>query len=317
VDVLSQVVMSLREGDAFFRRTRRLGHWGNRFGPYHGAGFHLVLEGSCWFSITPGRAVRLSAGDVVFLPRGTVHGMGDSRRLNIATLPDEHDDGPDLGDGPPDAPAVVLLCGAYELRRRSTQPLLDAMPDHVHFSDGHGDAAGTLADATSLIDWDHPGGRVGDQAVRSAVLDLLLVRILRRWTDKQSPGLSSAAAGDPRIVEALQHVHEAPAHPWTVEQMAALAGLSRSTFTRRFTATLGMPPLRYVAWWRLNIAARRLRQTGDPLAVIADEVGYGSEFAFAHAFRREFGMAAGTFRRTPSLADREHYRSGERAERVE
>jgi AraC-like DNA-binding protein len=72
---------------------------------------------------------------------------------------------------------------------------------------------------------------------------------------------------------------------------------------------MGMPPLRYVGWWRLNLAARRLRQTDMPLAAIADEVGYGSEFAFAHAFKREFGMAAGTFRRTPSSADREQHRT--------
>jgi AraC-like DNA-binding protein len=309
VDVLSQVVMSLREGDAFFRRTRRLGHWGNRFGPYQGAGFHIVLEGSCWFIPASGSAIRLSVGDVVFMPRGTAHAMGDSPVPDITTLPDEHDDGPDLGDGTPDAPAVVLLCGAYELRRQSTQPLLATMPDHVIVPDPSGDEGRALGDATKLVDWDHPGGRVGDQAVRSAVLDLLLVRILRWWIDKHSPGLSSTAAGDPGIVRVVQHIHQAPARLWTVDQMAALVGLSRSTFTRRFTAALGMPPLRYVAWWRLSIAARRLRQTDVPLAVIADEVGYGSEFSFAHAFKREFGIAAGTFRRTPSHADREHHRS--------
>ncbi|WP_033340987.1 AraC family transcriptional regulator [Catenuloplanes japonicus] len=305
MDVLSQVVMSLREGDAFLRRTRRRGHWGNRFGPYNGAGFHVVLEGTCWFSLAPGHNIRLDAGDVVFLPRGTVHAMGGNQPLPIAMLPHEYTDGPDLGDGTPDAPEAVLLCGAYELRRRSGQALLDAMPDYVHFPD----AGRAMTRTTSLIAWDHPGGRIGDQAVRSAVLDLLLVDILRRWIDRQSPGLSSATAADPSIVTVLQHIHEAPSRQWTVDQMAALANLSRSTFARRFATTVGMPPLRYLGWWRLHIAARRLRQTDVSLAVIAGEVGYGSEFALAHAFKREFGMATGTFRRTPSLADREHYQT--------
>jgi AraC-like DNA-binding protein len=305
VDVLSQVVMALREGDAFLRRTRRRGNWGNRFGPYSGAGFHVVLSGACWFSPVPGRDIRLQAGDVVFLPRGTVHAMGSSRPLHPAALPDEYADGPDLGDGAPDAPEVVLLCGAYELRRRSGQALLDAMPDYVHLP-GAGIAT---AQTMSLVAWDQPGGRIGDQAVRSAVLDLLLVGILRRWIDRNSPGLSSATAADPDIVTVLQHLHDAPGRQWTVDRMATLANLSRSTFTRRFAAAVGMPPLRYLGWWRLHLAARRLRETDVPLAVIAGEVGYGSEFALAHAFKREFGMAAGAFRRTPSLADREHYQA--------
>ncbi|GAA1644630.1 AraC family transcriptional regulator [Actinoplanes couchii] len=305
MDVLSQVVMSLREGDAFLRRTRRRGHWANRFGPYTGAGFHVLLEGACWFSLGAGHSIRLSAGDVVFLPRGTVHAMGAGRQPPLATLPHEYTDGPDLGDGTPDGSEAVLLCGAYELRRRSGQALLDAMPDYVHFP-GAGRA---MTHTTSLIAWEQPGGRIGDQAVRSAVLDLFLVDILRRWIDGHSPGLSSAGAADSGIVTVLRHIHEAPNRQWTVDQMAALANLSRSTFARRFAATVGMPPLRYLGWWRLHIAARRLRQTDVPLAVIAGEVGYGSEFALAHAFKREFGVATGTFRRTPSLADREHYQS--------
>ncbi|WP_305788355.1 AraC family transcriptional regulator [Symbioplanes lichenis] len=298
MDVLSQVIMTLREGDAFFRRTRRTGYWGNRFGPYHGAGFHLVVAGECWFSPAAGPPVLLATGDVLFLPRGTVHALGDRPFPDFRALPDEHADGSDLGDGMSGGPAVEMLCGAYELRRHSVQPLLDAMPDHVLLP-GDGDA---WRSATDLVDWDRPPDRAGDQATRAAVLDLLLVRILRRWIDRHS---LEASAGDPGLVKVLQRVHEAPAEAWTVQRMAALAGLSRSTFNRRFTAALGLPPLRYVAWWRLTLAARRLRRTDAPLAAIAGEVGYASEFAFAHAFKREFGMSAGRFRRTPSTADRE------------
>ncbi|MFG1603881.1 AraC family transcriptional regulator [Actinoplanes sp. NPDC049265] len=359
MDVLSQVIMTLREGDAFFRRTRRTGHWGNRFGPYHGAGFHLIVEGGCWFSPASGPPVALTPGDVLFLPRGTVHALGNRPFPDFRALPDEHADGPDLGDGTGGGPVVEILCGAYELRRRSVQPLLDAMPDHVLLPRdglcGGNDGADAWRSAIDLIDWDRPGDRAvragdrlgdspgdratragdrpgdwagdrtiragdrlgdwagdwagdrrddraGDRAIRAAVLDLLLVWILRRWTDRHALDVSG---GDPAIVKVLQRVHEAPAEPWTVQRMAALAGLSRSTFNRRFTDTLGLSPLRYVAWWRLTIAARRLRQTDAPLAAIAGEIGYGSEFAFAHAFKREFGMPAGLFRRTPTTADRE------------
>jgi AraC-like DNA-binding protein len=93
-------------------------------------------------------------------------------------------------------------------------------------------------------------------------------------------------------------MHREPAHPWTVRSLGEVAGLSRTAFARRFTALVGQPPLAYLTWWRLTVAARLLRRTDAPLAAIAAKVGYGSEFAFAAAFRREYGIAPGRYRRT-------------------
>jgi AraC-like DNA-binding protein len=97
-------------------------------------------------------------------------------------------------------------------------------------------------------------------------------------------------------------MHRDPARPWTVASLAAEAGLSRAPFARRFTALLGRPPLTYLTWWRMTTAARLLRESDAPLAAIAAEVGYGSEFAFAAAFKRRHGVAPGRFRRSAELA---------------
>nr|WP_241251437.1 helix-turn-helix transcriptional regulator [Candidatus Protofrankia californiensis] len=78
---------------------------------------------------------------------------------------------------------------------------------------------------------------------------------------------------------------------------AAEAGLSRAPFARRFAALVGQPPLSYLTWWRMTIAARLLRESDAPLSVIAGRVGYASEFAFASAFKRHYGAAPGKYRR--------------------
>jgi AraC-like DNA-binding protein len=78
--------------------------------------------------------------------------------------------------------------------------------------------------------------------------------------------------------------------------LGKVAGLSRAAFAKRFTTLVGRPPLAYLTWWRLTTAARLLRNEDAPLATIAKQVGYASEYAFANAFKREFAIAPGRYR---------------------
>ncbi len=101
---------------------------------------------------------------------------------------------------------------------------------------------------------------------------------------------------DPALAGALRAIHDDPAHPWTVAELATRAHLSRTAFARRFTDVLARPPLQYVTDWRMALAKERLRDTEDGLAKIAATVGYASEFSFAAAFKRETGVAPGRWR---------------------
>jgi AraC-like DNA-binding protein len=132
-----------------------------------------------------------------------------------------------------------------------------------------------------------------------ALLDTVLVYLLRQWYDSRpDTGAGWAAAlRDPVVGAALRAMHEDPGRPWTVASLAAYAGRSRAPFARRFTALAGRPPLGYLTWWRMTLAARLLRESDATVAAIAHRVGYGSEFAFATAFRRHHGCAPGRYRR--------------------
>lgn len=129
----------------------------------------------------------------------------------------------------------------------------------------------------------------------------LLLYILRVWYDEQPARGNAtgwaAALSDPAVTAALHAVHRAPSRPWTVATLAAEAGLSRAPFARRFAALVGTPPLGYLTWWRMTTAERLLGSSDAPLRSIAAQVGYASEFAFATAFKRAYGVAPGTYRR--------------------
>jgi transcriptional regulator GlxA family with amidase domain len=101
---------------------------------------------------------------------------------------------------------------------------------------------------------------------------------------------------DPAITTTLRQIHRHPDKPWTVADLAAQAGLSRATFAKRFTTIVGQTPLAYLTWWRMTTAAGLLRESDAPLRTIAARCGYGSEYAFAKAFKRAYEMAPGQYR---------------------
>jgi hypothetical protein len=134
VDVFSEVIATVRTGRPKFALTRRIGSWGNRFGPYPGAGFHVLLHGSCWLIPPAGEPVPLHAGDVVFLPHGSLHGMSDSPDRRVNELPPEPANRPDENIDDPGTVRAHLLCGAYRLDRGQAHPFLRTLPDVVHLS---------------------------------------------------------------------------------------------------------------------------------------------------------------------------------------
>ena len=102
---------------------------------------------------------------------------------------------------------------------------------------------------------------------------------------------------DQRVARALGLLQAEPAKRWTVERLARRVGLSRAAFARRFVALSGQSPLRYLTELRMALAASLLESADASLAEVALRVGYTSEFAFSRAFKRQYGVAPGVFRR--------------------
>jgi AraC-like DNA-binding protein len=199
----------------------------------------------------------------------------------------------------------LLLSGGYRLDHERTHPLLAALPDvlHVPADPGH---HGSLRSAISLLGDELEGKRPGASAVVPALVDALFPLVVRAWLGN-SPDSSTeswpAVLRDPTLAGALERIHDGPARPWTVASLAHEVGLSRAAFARRFTGAVGEPPLAYLTRWRMILAGRLLRQTDFTLAAVAQEVGYSSEFAFAKAFKRDYGDAPGSYRRRDRPAD--------------
>ena len=303
MDVLSDVIAVMRTGEPRSARVTWHAPWGQRFAPVPGAaGFQIILSGTCTlFPEGGGDPVPLSTGDILFLPHGSGHALGDgSGPAPAGPACDPRDGGrfEARHTRPGTGPATVTLCGAYELDPRRVHPLLAELPPMTHLP-AHVGRHPELRAAVELLGGEVGRTRPGGEALVRALLETLLVYILRACMEERtaSAGGWGAALADPGVAAALAAVHAEPGRQWTVGSLGAAAGMSRAAFSRRFGACTGRTPLSYVTWWRMTVAARLLRDGRDPLAAIARRVGYASEYAFAHAFKREFGVAPGRFRR--------------------
>ncbi|GAA4888680.1 AraC family transcriptional regulator [Streptomyces coeruleoprunus] len=302
MDVVSDAIAAVRIGRPSSDRVRVGGSWCTRLAPYDGAGFHVVLEGSCWLLPDGGAPVALGAGDAVLLPHGTGHVIADApvdaAAVERAVLFEQWLDGPRQRPGRAAGSGgreVEMLCGKYRLDRSRAHPLMTELPTVVRLP-RRGGGHPELGAAIELLGRELDAHRPGSCIALPSLLDLLLVYMIRSWMAEDTTGSWPAALGDPVTTAALRAIHSAPAAAWTNERLAAEAGVSRPTLARRFTALVGRPPMAYLTWWRLSLAAALLRDTTDPLATVARRIGYGSPYAFSHAFKREFGATPGQYR---------------------
>jgi AraC-like DNA-binding protein len=303
MDVLSDAVTTMRTGRPHSSWNRLRAPWGLRFPPIDGAGFHIVLSGTCWLMPAGAEPLRLTTGDIALLLREPGHALADDPGSPLTPFrAGDRDRDDEQGAGA----VSELLCGAYILDRSRPHPLLAELPDVIHMPARIGRQP-RLQAAISLLGAELTERRAGSGASVSALLDLLLLYMLREWFDDQSarsPAGWPAALADPAVSVALQAMHAEPEASWTVRGLGERAGLSRTVFAQRFTALVGRPPLAYLTWWRMTVAAKLLRETDAPLPAVARRCGYSSEFAFAKAFKREFGAAPGAFRRQVLAQDR-------------
>ncbi|KOV92463.1 MULTISPECIES: AraC family transcriptional regulator [unclassified Streptomyces] len=298
MDVVSDAISAVRVGSPSSNRLRVSGDWCVRLTPYEGAGFHVVLSGSCL--LLPdggGDPVALGPGDVVLLPHGAGHVLADAAagaaELRRAVPFEEVRDTDVRRTGP--GPEVELLCGKYRLDRSRTHPLMAELPQVVHLPHrvgGHPE----LRTAVDLLARELDERRPGACLALPSLLDLLLIYLVRAWMAEADTGAWPAVLNDPVTTAALRALHSDPAAPWTAGRLASEAGVSRATLARRFTKLVGRPPMAYLTWWRLTLAATRLRDSDAPLATVARETGYGSPYALSHAFSREFGTTPGRYR---------------------
>jgi AraC-like DNA-binding protein len=190
-----------------------------------------------------------------------------------------------------------IVCGFLGCDARPFNPLLAALPRVIHLP---GSRQGTPG-VRQLIDLalaESTTPRPGSDGMLSRLSEVLFLEVVRFFTATLAPDQVGwfAALRDPTVGLALGRLHARAAQPWTLQSLARDIGTSRSVLAERFARLVGMPPLQYLARWRIQLAANLLRTSSLGLSEIADRVGYGSEAALSRAFKRTVGVSPALYR---------------------
>lgn len=226
---------------------------------------HLVRQGTVEFVHDDGSLIRVEEPALVFYPRGLGH---------LLRIPSGH--------------SATLLCAEIMFGDGGNNPLLRILPDRLHLPLA---AIPGLEAMLEFLFREAAQEGAGRDLVLDRLCDILLVQLMRREFEggSLSPGLLAALA-DRHLSAALGAMHDRPHEAWTLETLAAEAGMSRAAFAEYFRTVTGVPPGEYLVRWRMALAVRLLRQ-GMPVKVVGARAGFTSPSTFTRAFTARMGVS--------------------------
>lgn len=271
--------------------------------------YHLVVEGVARAALPDGRALTLEPGDIVVFPHGDAHELRSvtgAHRVDDASLLRKiatRDLTPMRAGGGGDSTRFV--CGFMACDPLLCAPILEGLPPILKVN-VRTDRAGHWLEGSLLhLVEEAASNRAGSDAILAKVSEALFVDTLRRYVTGLPEHQTGWLAGvrDPVVSKSLALLHGRVDHPWTITELAAAVGVSRTALVDRFAKYLSEPPMAYLTRWRLHLAAQALTTTPRGVADIAAEVGYESEAAFNRAFKRLFGTPPARYRRERRTAN--------------
>lgn len=295
--LIDWLLESLELDASLFHVGRYCGGWHASTHGLARASFHLLVQGSCWLHLDGQPAQALAAGDALFILRDVPYRLsGEASSAAACAAPRGQMQALEAGaeDG------VGLVCGFFHFHPGLSELIVDALPTCLLLRAGDPalSAARSLFELI-LAECARPQGP--SAGVLERLSQLLFLYVLRQHGSAAGElrGLLALAC-QPAFAALLERLIAAPAEDWTLERMAACAGLSRAAFAKRFHELAGQTPGQVLLGLRMREACRRLKE-GEAVAEVAEAVGYQSLAAFTRAFDKVVGLPPGAYRRSRGL----------------
>jgi AraC-like DNA-binding protein len=263
--------------------------------------YHYVIDGRLELSVDGAPPVEVGKGEIVLLPRNDIHLLASGPGVKPIDADGLTEPSPNGGltrlviEGGGDA--THIICG-YLGTEEEYNPLIAALPKVLKIDIRQGASRDMVEASIRFAANELAEGRLASSAVMLRLSELLFVEAVRHHAQSEGKDETGWLNGlkDPQIGRALALMHQDLAKPWSAEDLARAAAMSRSAFVDRFTSIVGVPPIRYLTVWRMQAARLQLRETAKSIAQIAHSIGYESEEAFSRAFKREFALPPARWR---------------------
>jgi len=301
-DPVAEALHTLQMSGAFYSRASFSAPWGMELPAMPGhLMFHVMTSGECWIESDGMHPMKLEAGDFALIPHGGGHTLVGEPGARVTSLWDTRRDLVTdryelLEHGGGGEPAT-MICGAVRLDHPAARHLVDMLPPAIHLASSGSTQNQWMQSTVQLICHEAAELRPGGESVLTRLADLLVVQAIRVWIESEEATQGwMHALKDRDIGGALRLMHRHPEREWSVESLAAESHMSRSAFSRRFTALVGSSPLAYLTQWGMQLAVTWLQSGEVRVADLPQRLGYSSEAAFSRAFKREVGVSPGSVR---------------------
>jgi AraC-like DNA-binding protein len=226
---------------------------------------HLVTDGAVEVWHGPRLAFSINEPSLLFYPRPMAHRFVTD---------------PELG--------ADFVCANIAFEGGAATPLAVALPSSIVFP------LSEIPDSQPVLEVlfaEAKAYNCGRQAIIDRLFEVIVIQLLRHMMEGgiTRVGLLAGLA-HPQLKRAIVAMHEAPERNWRVEDLAAVAGMSRSVFSNLFHGTVGEPPASYLQRRRIGLVQKWLKR-GLPIRLIAEEAGYGSESSLSRAFKAQCGLS--------------------------
>jgi AraC-like DNA-binding protein len=292
------VLSAMQLESSLFVRMRAHAPWAMSFDSGAQARLVVIAKGTSWFTHVGHPPVLLQQGDCLIIKQGVMGILGDDPDRDAIPCWQiaDHVTGHAVSFGG-DGDACEFFSTLFSFDHAAGEPLSALLPDVVHVSMPASDA-GRMVSILEQIGAEEAQASLGGAYVVGRLLDVLFIQAIRTWATQEGNMPEGWLAGltHRQLAKTLHRIHADLTQPWTVDQLARDAGMSRSTFAVLFKSVVGVPPLSYIATWRIY-RAKLMLAAGRSIAVAAEETGYGSDIALSRAFKASTGVSPGQWRR--------------------
>lgn len=299
------VLTAMRLESSLFVRLRAYAPWAISFDNGGQARLIVIAKGRGWFTQVGQPPVIVQEGDCLIIKQGIMGMLGDAPdRVAVPCWQiADHVTGETVSFGG-DGEACEFFSTLFTFDHAAGEPLSALLPDVVHVAMPESDA-GRMVSTLEHIGAEEAQASLGGSYVVGRLLDVLFIQAIRIWASSEGNMPEGWLAGltHRQLAKTLHRIHADLAHPWTLEQLARDAGMSRSTFAALFKSVVGVPPLTYIATWRIY-RAKLILAAGHSIAAAAEQTGYGSDIALSRAFKAATSVPPGQWRRELRISDR-------------
>jgi AraC-like DNA-binding protein len=311
-DVLNHVLATYKSERAVTARFSLSSPWALHSTGVDGPLIRMCNGAPYWLTLDGAEPVPVAPHDIAMLPQGSAHTVSSAPGLEAMPFRDliaahsvgRHGDHPIVFSHGGGGQATELFSLHLWMPAEGLGSIIGSLPPLIVLRQAQISTTASLAQAMESLVNETVAQRPGWQLSAARMADLLLVHILCEHLYAEPQGQQTGrlrGLDDESIARAMSLMHERPEHPWSVATLAQASYLSRTVFSERFRALVGVTPMHYLGSYRMTLAAEKLKNRQLSLHQVAEAVGYASEKAFSRAFQRWTGM-------TPSAYARRHGR---------